>query len=242
MGRAHPIPVVYMLTNNVNNKIYIGETYNFAGRMSAYRSVAKRNSKWNIRPIDKAIMKYGIESFTVTILVDSSSEPNLMDDIVRCNIESNLIKRYNATDPRIGYNTVCDDIHMHGIPKVGKSHSTQTKLKKSEPIITYDTEDETCLMYLGKRSFSEILGIDRSIVARASKNGLMVHGYHVYVVDGDKRRKYAERVIYQKTRASKTNGKVNVALPRYLNGLAAVNKFCAGLGLPVIPIDDLIRS
>lgn len=54
---------IYLWTNLINNKKYVGQAQNFYGRMQDYFS-----GQENDRVIGKAILKYGIENFEITIL------------------------------------------------------------------------------------------------------------------------------------------------------------------------------
>jgi GIY-YIG catalytic domain len=65
---------IYLLINNVNNKIYIGSSSNLPQRMKYYMSLSIKNSfkTDNERPIVKAINKYGLENFSLGILLMDS--------------------------------------------------------------------------------------------------------------------------------------------------------------------------
>ena len=58
---------IYKITNKINNKIYIGKVYNRStmDRFKRHCDDAKPNTK---SLIDKAIYKYGKESFIVEII------------------------------------------------------------------------------------------------------------------------------------------------------------------------------
>lgn len=238
MGRANPIPVVYMLINRVNKKIYIGETFNFAGRMSSYKSVMKKHSKYINRPIDKAIVEYGFDAFDIKILASKETHPDIEDEIYRCQLESEFIRAYDSMNPDIGYNSLLDDIHVRHYHRKSIKHKPFTKLIKSTPILVYDFDDNSVMMYLGKRSFGSIIGKDKAIIARCAKNGKSTSHYQIYDVDPKLRFKNAKNII-DKKRKYLANGLVAKTLARYVDGLIAVNKFCEKWELPTINIKEL---
>lgn len=57
---------IYLITNLVNGKQYVGQTNSFEGRWSRYLSDAKRDAPRQL--ISKAIKKYGKENFEIEIL------------------------------------------------------------------------------------------------------------------------------------------------------------------------------
>jgi len=81
--------IVYKITNIVNNKIYIGihKTKNIDDGYFGSGSLLK-----------KAIEKYGKLNFVLDILYYCNSEQQMLDK------ERDLIKEYNSTDKKIGYN------------------------------------------------------------------------------------------------------------------------------------------
>lgn len=85
--------IVYLLTNKINNKIYVGVTNNYPKRMREHKA-AKNNF-----PISRAIRKYGWENFDSQILFESvdCSHTYLV-------AESKFIKQYNSQNPDVGYN------------------------------------------------------------------------------------------------------------------------------------------
>ena len=83
---------IYIITNDINRKVYIGQAKNTEERFKAH---CKPASAKNNSLIDKAIQKYGKEHFTVKIL-----ESQIEDYDER---EKYWIKYYNSQRP-FGYN------------------------------------------------------------------------------------------------------------------------------------------
>lgn len=110
------ICTIYLLTNIINNKIYIGQTWlPLKIRMGA-DGKNYRNSKY----LYSSIKKYGINNFKYKTLVFCETQKQA--DIV----ESLLINFYNSKNNKIGYN-----IKDGG--SCGK-HSIETKIKISKSI------------------------------------------------------------------------------------------------------------
>lgn len=82
---------IYKVTNNVNGKIYIGQK-----KSSIFLGEKYLGSGTLIKG---AILKYGLENFTVELLKECPSK-KLLDFY-----EEYYIKEYHSRDPLIGYNT-----------------------------------------------------------------------------------------------------------------------------------------
>ncbi len=104
---------IYKLTNLVNNKIYIGQTTTSINT----RLGTHIHGKY---AIGKAIRKYGIENFTIDVIVTNITNRLLLDEL-----EIHYIQLYNSRDRRIGYN----------IKKGGNNYevaeSTKVKISKA---------------------------------------------------------------------------------------------------------------
>ena len=93
--------LVYKITNKINNKCYIGSTYNFEKRKSQHIKASKNkagNKAYNY-PLYKAFRKYGLENFTFEILEDNIK---LIDTAAK---ELSYIEKFNSyTNTGHGYN------------------------------------------------------------------------------------------------------------------------------------------
>ena len=89
---------VYKITNEVNNKVYIGQSVNIATRWSEHlRRPFNQNDKNYDSYFYRSIRKYGIENFTFVIL-EQCSQKNLNDR------EQYWINFYQAFRKEFGYN------------------------------------------------------------------------------------------------------------------------------------------
>ena len=86
---------VYKITNNINNKIYIGITNNYKKRWSNEKSNSKNPAKQQV--ITRAIAKYGADNFNFEILFSNLSIEEA------CIKEAQLIQQFNSLVPN-GYN------------------------------------------------------------------------------------------------------------------------------------------
>lgn len=88
------VMIIYMATNKINGKMYIGQTImSLTKRRQAHYDAAKRGSKTHFH---KAIRKYGRDVFEWTILETASSRKRLSD------LETKYINEYNSI--KKGYN------------------------------------------------------------------------------------------------------------------------------------------
>lgn len=109
---------IYIISNNIDNKVYIGYAVNFYNR--------KRRHLWELRKnihsnehLQRAWNKYGESAFTIEILEEWDKEFLLSMEHHWCNL-------LQAHNPKYGYNI------QPTSPKGKVGHSEQTKRKISE--------------------------------------------------------------------------------------------------------------
>lgn len=110
---------LYKITNQINNKVYIGQTIDVNDRWSAHKSKAKVEKP--VQYISRAIAKYGVENFMFEVLATCKTQEDTDE------IESILISQYNSRDKQYGYNV-----------KPGGNvapHAEETKQKQREATI-----------------------------------------------------------------------------------------------------------
>lgn len=87
---------LYIITNILSNKIYIGQTKYPERRWRQHKNLS--NKKIKHQYIHYAMYKYGLENFTYEIIAQSITQEDA--DIT----EIDLIKQYDSCNPEIGYN------------------------------------------------------------------------------------------------------------------------------------------
>lgn len=83
--------IIYKIENNINGKIYIGLTTKGLGKRIAQHVIENKSY------IQKALNKYGLQSFTISVIDEADSKE------VLCEKEQYWIKFYDCKSPK-GYN------------------------------------------------------------------------------------------------------------------------------------------
>jgi group I intron endonuclease len=88
---------IYKITNLINNKIYIGQTYSIRERWYRYRSSVKREVDSSMM-IVRSMIKHGIENFKIEEIekCKNRNESNIR--------EKYYIELYDARNTNVGYN------------------------------------------------------------------------------------------------------------------------------------------
>lgn len=108
--------VIYLITNKINGKQYVGQTIHTAELRFAQHC---KPSETNCRLLNRAIQKYGRENFEVSVLEDVDSQ-DLLDEK-----EIYWIDKLNTLSP-LGYN-----LNGGGNGKGGVSEETRKKLSEA---------------------------------------------------------------------------------------------------------------
>ena len=104
---------LYKISNLINGKVYVGQTYDFAQRKAGH--VYRSKDLTNERPLYRSMRKHGIENFSFDIIeecVDSQVDER----------EKFWISHYDSTNTNKGYN----------LEPGGKGCSDETRRKLSE--------------------------------------------------------------------------------------------------------------
>lgn len=110
------ICAIYLLTNTVNGKIYVGQTW-----LPLHIRMGKDGSKYkNSLYLFSAIQKYGVDKFQYEILVECRDQESADS------LEEHFINKYDSRNSQIGYN----------LKEGGSSgrHSDETRKKISETL------------------------------------------------------------------------------------------------------------
>ncbi len=93
---AKPYGVIYLITNTVNGKVYVGlTTQTLSARWTGHLGEARRGAKTSLHC---AIRKYGADSFTRREIHEANSKEELLA------LEIAEIAEYRSTEPEFGYN------------------------------------------------------------------------------------------------------------------------------------------
>jgi group I intron endonuclease len=88
---------IYSIVNNINGKVYIGQSVNIYKRWKEHINMDSKSL------IHRAIQKYGEQNFTFSIIKSISSDSPINRILLNC-YECFFIKQYNATNRDKGYN------------------------------------------------------------------------------------------------------------------------------------------
>lgn len=130
--------VIYMIKNNINNKVYIGQTknnfnlrYGFCGtgaeRVLKFHETKKSKHKYYNKHLLAAILKYGVENFTVIKELDVAFSPEELNEkeMYYINLYDSFHNGYNKNSGGNG-NRGCYGQLNHFY---GKTHSLETRNK-----------------------------------------------------------------------------------------------------------------
>jgi group I intron endonuclease len=191
------VSCIYIVTNEVNGKVYIGQTVNFRNRLSDYQNIHHKDS--NSQSIKKAIVLYGTDNFTIDIL--ELCDPDDLD-----NREAHYIEEYQSTDRNFGYNYMKHTYHSNSeesrkaksIGHMGLKASRATKMKKSNMILA--VKDNTLISAYGAKFFGDYVGAGKDLVKNCLRQPCKLHGYRLYYDDFYKRQEIRKKVMNMKKR------------------------------------------
>lgn len=146
---------IYMITNKVNNHMYIGQSINIERRWKEH--IRCKNVGTSI--IEQAISKYGKDNFNFVIIVELENDATLLNEM-----EKYYIWKYNTYCSRENYNlTPGGDISPMKIPPVikkisgknngfyGKHHTIESRRKMSQSKKKLYQDKNNCYWYGKKR-------------------------------------------------------------------------------------------
>ena len=100
---------IYKITNNINNKCYIGRAININRRWTVHKRRAIIPNKEYDKYLYRAFRKYGIENFSFEVLEECSKEE--LDEK-----EKQYILQYHSYIDTYGYNETCGyDSPQYGV-------------------------------------------------------------------------------------------------------------------------------
>lgn len=124
---------VYIITNEINDKIYIGETGHAKKRWIAHRNHGK-NKRYNY-PLYKAMYKYGNSAFSFSIIENYDLESAALnaEQYLISYFKSKGYKLYNVTNGGEGTSgRICSELTKEKISKANKGKQNRLGLSNSE--------------------------------------------------------------------------------------------------------------
>ena len=177
---------IYKITNKVNNKVYIGQSYDIEKRWKGHLYDLEHRVHHS-EHLQKSYNKYGIESFVFEILEEVNDSNCLTTK------EQYWIDYYNSMDKNFGYNMkgagpkgklsqesknklsrkIKEYYKCNDNPMLGKKHSIESKLKISKHrkgIPVTDEQKEKLSKALKNRKFSKEHKEKLSLSKKGEKN------------------------------------------------------------------------
>lgn len=168
---------IYMIRIKCTNKIYIGESANIYNRWKRYVWAAESDNDYyeTKRKIVQDIKRYGVSKCEFTIL---ECGEKYKDKNFRMDREKALIDEYGARNESIGYN-----LSRGGEtgPKNARKQGPAERLKRSKPVVLYDTETgRATLFFGGAKSIGDKFGYGKDVMSHTVKRGsLFLNRYYL---------------------------------------------------------------
>ena len=170
---------IYKFTNRINDKVYIGQTYNLQTRLNSHKSKAlnTKNKFYN------AVRKYGWENFELSILSTITANTKEELSVLLDKLEIEYIKQYNSY--KSGYNSTLGGHSKRGYKLSeefsekckSRTYSDDTRKKMSISAKNRIISEETRLKLRNsaiKRNFSKYRELTTSSRNKAIKRALGV--------------------------------------------------------------------
>lgn len=175
--------VIYKLTNNLNGKIYVGQTTDLKRRMKEYRFKSRHiegRSKYNIM---KQIHDVGFDNFSVDVLEEC-------DDSELNDKEIYWISKLNSRNPDVGYNSktggkggTLTEYSKHLMSESSKSfrHTEDEKLRRSKPIFVVN--GDKIIPNVSAKRYADQINRSRAEVTHAILRGIKINNHYVFYQD-----------------------------------------------------------
>lgn len=137
---------VYMHTNKINNKVYVGITQ----RDPKLRWLSGHGYPHNPH-FNSAIKKYGWDNFEHIVFAENLSEEDA------CRMEKLLIKFYDTTNREYGYNmSTGGEFGGTGVKRSAESRKKMSEAAKRKPPMSKETIEKIRIANTGKKRSDEI--------------------------------------------------------------------------------------
>lgn len=190
------VPGIYKITNNINGKVYIGQSRDINHRFKYYRLAY--NSECDYADTTKSIIKdmksVGIENFTFEILASGKEYEN---DIDRAISEQFYINKYKANNPKYGYNTsIGGELSVY----TPRKQSCRERLKRANPVILFSIQTRSMMLYFGgAKAVGDEFGYGKDVMSHTINRGsLFLNEYYLIPANYDERHKLLEKLREKK--------------------------------------------
>lgn len=163
------IPGIYKWENRINHKCYIGQSIDLNKRLAHHFSNIKNNRYDN--PLYRAIKKYGLENFDVTIIEVLEASDDLKSKLDEREVY--YIQKYNSYGKN-GYNqTLGGDGGILGYKFTDEQrehvakNSTKVAEEKSRRVYMYNIKTNYIQMWIDVKHAAEHLKINRATIRKA---------------------------------------------------------------------------
>jgi group I intron endonuclease len=112
---------IYKITNQINEKIYIGKTLNIQKRWNSHKTAARQQKPNDFSYLHRAMTKYGFDNFTIEEIESYDTEQEALSQ------ETYYISHLQSNNRDIGYN-----LTIGGDGVSGYKHTEEFKRRKSK--------------------------------------------------------------------------------------------------------------
>jgi len=168
---------IYMWTNLITNKSYVGSAINLSKRLKNYYNISylERETKTNNSMIYRALLKYGYSNFKLDIIEICKPFDLIKREqyyLDRLNPEYNVLKTAGSL---LGFKHSKDTIERMRTSKLGRNRSEADKLAisagntKSQSVLVIDNNTGEKKEFLSIRKAAEFTGLHHSHIAKSIK-------------------------------------------------------------------------
>lgn len=185
-------PGIYKITNNINGKVYIGQSRNIDRRLKYYYWAYNTDCNYydTKREIIKAMRETGIENFTFDIIASGEEYEN---DIDRAISEQFYINKYKSNNPKYGYNdSIGGELGVYN----SRKQSNRERLKRANPIILFSIKTRSMMLYFGgAKAIGDEFGYGKDVMSHTIIRGsLFLNEYYLIPANHEERHKLLEKL------------------------------------------------
>lgn len=162
IGEVKNVSGVYLITNTINGKIYVGSSIKIRNRMNTHVSHMNKNKHDN-RYLQNSWNKYGSDNFTFSVIEILTNVEKLIER------EQYWIDKLNACDKNVGYNI----LPLAG-SFAGRVQSDEEKLKRREfntkSFLQFDLEGNFIREWSSISEMNRELNFNMGSISMALKN------------------------------------------------------------------------